>query len=414
MRIERPRGTRDFLPEEMEKRREVERRLRKLAESFGYREVSTPTFEHSELFKRKSGEGIVEEMYVFEDKSKRELALRPELTAPIIRMFVNECSRMPRPLRFYYFGNCFRYERPQKARYREFWQFGVELIGSESYLADLEVILLAYKMLESLEIDFELHIGHVGLLRNLLKPLGEESSKAMRLIDKKDEEGLRKLFSELGMRDLEEKVLRLTELVGGKEVIEEAKEIVDFGFDHVEKLSDLLESLGVKHRINFGIARGLDYYTGVVFECYAKGLGAQKQICGGGSYELAQILGGERTPATGFAIGFDRVCELFKGDSVKKPVVVIVNFPGLEKNAFELAMRLRESDITAVVDVMGRNLKKQLSYANDINAEYAVIIGESEIKGGVFRVKNLKTGEQLDVKAENITTFLSELLKAKT
>lgn len=414
MRIERPRGTRDFLPEEMEKRREVERRLRKLAESFGYREVFTPTFEHSELFKRKSGEGIVEEMYVFEDKSKRELALRPELTAPIIRMFVNECSRMPRPLRFYYFGNCFRYERPQKARYREFWQFGVELIGSESYLADLEVILLAYKMLESLEIDFELHIGHVGLLRNLLKPLGEESSKAMRLIDKKDEEGLRKLFSELGMRDLEEKVLRLTELVGGKEVIEEAKEIVDFDFNHVEKLSDLLESLGVKHRINFGIARGLDYYTGVVFECYAKGLGAQKQICGGGSYELAQIFGGERTPATGFAIGFDRVCELFKGDSVKKPVVVIVNFPGLEKNAFELAMRLRESDITAVVDVMGRNLKKQLSYANDINAEYAVIIGESEVKGGVFRVKNLKTGEQLDVKAENITTFLSELLKAKT
>jgi len=414
VRIERPRGTRDFLPEEMEKRREVERKLRKLAESFGYREVSTPTFEHSELFKRKSGEGIVEEMYVFEDKSKRELALRPELTAPIIRMFVNECSRMPKPLRFYYFGNCFRYERPQKARYREFWQFGVELIGSESYLADLEVILLAYKMLESLGIDFELHIGHVGLLRNLLKPLGEESSKAMRLIDKKDKEGLRRLFSELGMRDLEEKVLRLTELVGGKEVIEEAKEIVDFDFNHVEKLSDSLESMGVKHRLNFGIARGLDYYTGVVFECYAKGLGAQKQICGGGSYELAQIFGGERTPATGFAIGFDRVCELFKGDSVKKPVVVIVNFPGFEKNAFELAMRLRESDITAIVDVMGRNLKKQLSYANDINADYAVIIGESEVKGGIFRVKNLKTGEQLDVKAENITTFLSELLKAKT
>ena len=414
MRIERPRGTRDFLPEEMEKRREVERKLRKLAESFGYREVSTPTFEHSELFKRKSGEGIVEEMYVFEDKSKRELALRPELTAPIIRMFVNECSRMPKPLRFYYFGNCFRYERPQKARYREFWQFGVELIGSESYLADLEVILLAYKMLESLGIDFELHIGHVGLLRNLLKPLGEESSKAMRLIDKKDKEGLRRLFSELGMRDLEEKVLRLTELVGGKEVIEEAKEIVDFDFNHVEKLSDSLESLGVKHRLNFGIARGLDYYTGVVFECYAEGLGAQKQICGGGSYELAQIFGGERTPATGFAIGFDRVCELFKGDSVKKPVVVIVNFPGFEKNAFELAMRLRESDITAIVDVMGRNLKKQLSYANDINADYAVIIGESEVKGGIFRVKNLKTGEQLDVKAENITTSLSELLKAKT
>uniref|UniRef100_A0A7J2TKH3 Histidine--tRNA ligase n=1 Tax=Archaeoglobus fulgidus TaxID=2234 RepID=A0A7J2TKH3_ARCFL len=413
MKIERPRGTRDFLPDEMEKRREVERRLRKIAESFGYREVATPTFEHSELFKRKSGEGIVEEMYVFEDKSKRELALRPELTAPIIRMFVNECSRMPKPIRFYYFGNCFRYERPQKARYREFWQFGVELIGSDSYLADAEVITLAYKMLESLKIDFELHIGHVGLLRDLLKPLGENSSKAMRLIDKRDEDGLRKLFSELGAKDIEEKVFRLIELTGEKKIIEEAREIIDFDFGYVEKLSDLLESLGVKHKLNFGIARGLDYYTGIVFECYARGLGAQKQICGGGSYELAQIFGGERTPATGFAIGFDRVCELFSWNSERKKVVVIVNFPGFEKNAFELAMKLREAGMTAVVDVMERSLKKQLSYANDINADYAVIIGESEVRGNVFKVKNLKTGEQLDVKAEEITTFLSELLKAE-
>ncbi|MEM4156258.1 MAG: ATP phosphoribosyltransferase regulatory subunit, partial [Archaeoglobaceae archaeon] len=159
MKIERPRGTRDFLPEEMEKRRAVERRLREIVESYGYREVATPTFEHSELFKIKSGEGIVEEMYVFEDKSGRELALRPELTAPIMRFFVKDCSSLPRPIRFYYFGNCFRYERPQKGRYREFWQFGVELIGSDSYLADAEVISLADKMLKSLNIEYELHIG---------------------------------------------------------------------------------------------------------------------------------------------------------------------------------------------------------------------------------------------------------------
>jgi len=172
VKIERPRGTRDFLPEEMEKRRVIERKLREIAESFGYREVSTPTFEHSELFKLKSGEGIVEEMYVFRDKSDRELALRPELTAPITRLFVNECSNLPKPLRFYYFGNCFRYERPQKGRYREFWQFGVELIGSDSYLADAEVIVLADKMLKSFGIDYELHIGHVGILRTALGFLG--------------------------------------------------------------------------------------------------------------------------------------------------------------------------------------------------------------------------------------------------
>ncbi|MEM3478202.1 MAG: ATP phosphoribosyltransferase regulatory subunit, partial [Archaeoglobaceae archaeon] len=197
MKIERPRGTRDFLPEEMEKRRDVEKRLREIAESFGYREVATPTFEHSELFKLKSGEGIIEEMYVFKDKSERELALRPELTAPIIRMFVNECSRMPKPLRFYYIGNCFRYERPQKARYREFWQFGVELIGSDSYLANAEVIFLAYKMLKSLEIDFELNIGHVGILRSILSPLGDKAERAMRLIDKNDKDALKSYFDEL-------------------------------------------------------------------------------------------------------------------------------------------------------------------------------------------------------------------------
>ncbi|MEM3796253.1 MAG: histidine--tRNA ligase, partial [Archaeoglobaceae archaeon] len=298
MRIERPRGTRDFLPEEMEKRRDVEKRLREIAESFGYREVATPTFEHSELFKLKSGEGIIEEMYVFKDKSERELALRPELTAPIIRMFVNECSRMPKPLRFYYIGNCFRYERPQKARYREFWQFGVELIGSDSYLANAEVIFLAYKMLKSLEIDFELNIGHVGILRSILSPLGDKAERAMRLIDKNDKNALKSYFDELQVDDeLEEKVFRVMELKGGKEVIREAKEALDFDFDYLEKLLMMLDSLKVDYNLNLGIARGLDYYVGVVFECYAKDLGAQKQICGGGSYELAKLFGGVKTPA---------------------------------------------------------------------------------------------------------------------
>ncbi|MCX8172629.1 MAG: histidine--tRNA ligase [Archaeoglobaceae archaeon] len=412
MKIERPRGTRDFLPEEMEKRRAVERKLREVAESFGYREVATPTFEHSELFKIKSGEEIVEEMYVFVDKSGREITLRPELTAPIIRFFVNDCSSMPKPIRFYYFGNCFRYERPQKGRYREFWQFGVELIGSNSYLADAEVIILADKMLRSFKIDYELHIGHVGILRSILSPLGDKASKVMRLIDKGDEEALENYLNEIGVeKELEEKIKSIIKLRGGREVLEDAKKLVDYNFDYFRNLLDVIESLNIRYTLNLGIARGLDYYTGIVFEFYAKDLGAQKQICGGGSYELAQLFGGIKTPATGFAIGFDRLCELVQTTGDKRSVVVVATLGGLEKIAFRVAERLRDSGFTAIVDVMGRNLRKQLSHANDINADFAVIVGEEEIKKSEFLIKDLKTGEQKRVPEKELTTYLHEILR---
>ncbi len=412
MKIERPRGTRDFLPDEMEKRRAIEMKLREIVESFGYREVVTPTFEHSELFKIKSGEGIVEEMYVFKDKSERELALRPELTAPIMRLYVNECSNLPKPIRFYYFENCFRYERPQKGRYREFWQFGVELIGSDSYLADAEVIILADKMLKSFGLDYELHIGHVGILRSALSFLGERASKVMRLIDKRDEIGLENYLTEIGVESgVREKIKALMNLEGGREIIEEGRKLVDYDFGYIERLLDVLDSAKVSYTLNLGVARGLDYYTGIVFEFYAKGLGAQKQICGGGSYELAQLFGGVKTPATGFAIGFDRICELIDARLERKTTVVVAYFKGLEKRAFEVAENLRSHGFVAVVDVMERSLKKQLSYANDINADFAVIVGEEEVKKGELSVKDLRTGEQFRFKAEEITTFLREMQK---
>lgn len=412
MKIERPRGTRDFLPDEMEKRRAIEMKLREIVESFGYREVLTPTFEHSELFKIKSGEGIVEEMYVFKDKSERELALRPELTAPIMRLYVNECSNLPKPIRFYYFENCFRYERPQKGRYREFWQFGVELIGSDSYLADAEVIILADKMLKSFGLDYELHIGHVGILRSALSFLGERASKVMRLIDKRDEMGLENYLTEIGVGgEMREKIKALMNLEGGREIIEEGRKLVDYDFGYIERLLDVLDSAKVSYTLNLGVARGLDYYTGIVFEFYAKGLGAQKQICGGGSYELAQLFGGVKTPATGFAIGFDRICELIDARLERKTTVVVAYFKGLEKRALEVAENLRSHGFVAVVDVMERSLKKQLSYANDINADFAVIVGEEEVKKGELSVKDLRTGEQFRFKAEEITTFLHEMQK---
>jgi len=398
-RIERPRGTRDFLPDEMEKRRAIESIMRKIAESYGYREIQTPTFEHLELFTIKSGEGIVEEIYAFKDKGGRDLALRPELTAPVMRMFVNECSVMPRPLRFYYFANCFRYERPQKGRYREFWQFGVELIGSTSPLADAEVISLAYTIMKELKLDFELHIGHVGLLRHLLRDLEEDkASKIMRLIDKKDEKGLESYLNEIGVsNDLKESIRAMIELAGGKDVIEDAGKIIpDFDFTHIETLCNILDALGVEYTLNLGIARGLDYYTGVVFEAYAKhGLGAQKQICGGGSYRLAHLFGGEDVPSTGFALGFDRIAEICEIKTLGKKTVAVVNFSGLESEAFKIADQIRENtDVHVVVDVMERNIKRQLSYANDINADLVVIVGKREIQEGKVTVKDMESGEQ--------------------
>ncbi len=409
VKVERPRGTRDFLPDEMEKRRRVERVMREIAEKFGYREISTPTFEHLELFTMKSGEGIIDEMYVFKDKSGRDLALRPELTAPVMRMYVNECSVMPKPLRFYYFANCFRYERPQKGRYREFWQFGVELIGSKSYLADAEVISLSHDILKSLGIDFELEIGHVGLMRKLLSGVDEEiASKIMRLIDKNDVEGLESYLDSTRIdEDLREKIFTIMELRGSREVIDDARKIVDFDFEHLENLADVLDHLNVDYGVNLGIVRGLDYYTGVVFECYAEGLGAQKQICGGGSYELASLFGGEKTPCTGFAIGFDRVCEICNVKAENGVTVAVVSFKGFEKHAFEVARELRRKGIRAVVDVMERGIRKQLSYANDVNADFAVILGEEEMKTGLLSLKDLRSGEQVRMSLDDIVSAVS-------
>jgi|Deesub1362A_J573_1020465.scaffolds.fasta_scaffold00278_44 histidyl-tRNA synthetase len=409
LKIDRPKGTRDFLPDEMEKRRIIESLMRKIAETYGYREIQTPTFEHLELFTLKSGEGIIEEIYAFKDKAGRDLALRPELTAPVMRMFVNECSVMPRPLRFYYFSNCFRYENPQKGRYREFWQFGVELIGSASYLADLEVITLANRIMEELNLDFELKIGHVGLLRTLLKEVSEdEYHKIMRLIDKKDLDALDAYLDSSSFSKLKDSIHALISLEGKTEIIDAAKEIIpEFDFTHLENLCRMLDSLNVEYNLDLSIARGLDYYTGVVFEAYTKrGLGAQKQICGGGSYRLTHLFGGIDMPSTGFALGFDRIAEICKIEKEPSKYVVVTYTSGMEREAIAISEMLRKKGIKAVNDVMERSLKKQLSFASTINARYSVIVAKEEFKDGMVVLKDLDKKEQKTVKIGEIPEYL--------
>jgi histidyl-tRNA synthetase len=424
MRIERVRGTRDFMPEEMTKRRIIENRMRGIAERWGYEEIKTPTFELAELFTRKSGEEILDEMYDFKDKGGRRLALRPELTAPVIRMYVNELKMAPKPTKVYYFGNCFRYENPQRARFREFWQFGAEIIGSNTPEAQAEIIALCYFILKSLGVNGELRIGHVGPIGEILKNVEEEKrNKAMRLIDKGSREEVVEFLGGIGAKkELIDNLMHLIDLKG-KQALGEARKIVasastsasdNDSLKELERTLEILDYYEVVYTINLGIARGLDYYTGMVFEIYAEEekLGAQNQICGGGSYRLASLFGGDDTPSTGFAFGFDRlaeICTLEDEELRKKEIVVVpVSVSGddddvdansntknvnIKEEAIKIASKLREHFPT-YIDVMNRSLSAQLSYANSIHAPFAVIIGKKEVKEKKVTLRNLHTGAQ--------------------
>jgi histidyl-tRNA synthetase len=408
MEVQRPRGTRDFLPEEMAKRKNVENRMRDVAQRWGYGEIKTPTFEHIELFTLKSGEGILGEIYNFKDKGDREIVLRPELTAPVIRMYVEELQRSAKPLKFYYFDNCFRYERPQKGRFREFFQFGVEIIGSARPESEAEVIAMAVEMLKSAGVQGDLHVGNLGIVRTLLKDLQpEHQSKIMRYVDKKDDKGLEDFLDHIQAPDeIRGKLFRLIGL-RGENAVPEARELLGDieSISQFEALLDLLDVYGLEYQVDLGIARGLDYYTGMVFEIYCEGLGAQNQVCGGGSYRLAQLFGGEDTPSTGYAIGFDRIMEICEVKPEASRRIVVVSFEDTRKEAIVIARKLREH-VPVYIDVMCRKFKDQISYANTIGASHVVIVGKNELDAGKVALKDMKTGEQVLVTVEEVPRAL--------
>ncbi len=409
MKINRPRGTRDFLPEVTARRRHVEGKMRDVVKNWGYSEIITPTFESLDLFTLKSGEGIIGELYNFTDKGDREMTLRPELTAPVMRMYVNEMQATQKPLKLFYFENCFRYERPQKGRFREFWQFGVEVIGSSRSDADAEVISLATSMLDSAGIKGDLHVGHLGIIRHILSVLEtEQQSQIMRLVDKKDDTGLDDYLEQINApADLRRNLLELICLTGN-DAVEKARDVIGnipelYTF---KELLTLLDAHGIDYNVDFGIARGLDYYTGMVFEIYAEGLGAQNQVCGGGSYNLIKLFGGGDVPSTGFGIGFDRIMEIcdVKADEPKK--VVVISTDSARHDAIKIANEIRR--VTPVhLDIMKRNFKAQMSYANYIGADYTVIVGERELEAGKVTLKDMASGEQSLISVDEVIQKLS-------
>lgn len=427
MSFRRPRGTRDFLPKEMEERRHLEAEMRKAFESYGYREISTPTFESMDLIKAKSGEEIIEHLYNFRDKSGRELALRPELTAPAMRLYVNKLQFEAKPLRLYYFGNCFRYERTQSGRYREFWQAGIELIGSEYPEAEGEVIALALNALEKIGLkSYDLHIGHIGVLRSILEESGVpevEQNSVMRAIDKGA--GLGGLLDKLGMPGEDRKrLLGILELAGSREeVMMRARKLLTGSIKanqelgRLEELLKILEGYQVtSYVLNLGIARGLDYYSGMVFEIYAHKLGAEKQICGGGSYALTKTFGGEETPTVGFAFGFDRLYLALKKE---KPgfmpkagprCLVVATSEHLIKEAIRVSSGLRNNN-SCELDIARRRLRKALSYADQRGFTHVAIVGDEEHAEGLIVIRDMASGEQRKVRLEELKNLRLEVKK---
>ena len=394
--LQKPRGTRDFLPDEMEQRREIEGRMREVARRWGYREICTPEFEELELFTIRSGEGIIQEMYVFEDKGGRPMALRPELTAPVLRMYVNEGKTLPKPLRWYYFADCFRYERPQKGRYRQFWQFGVELIGVDSALAEAEVIMLAEEILSSTGISFSIHIGHLAFVRSLLSEIPEQEQKRIRMfLDKRDFDGLSEYLTPKGWDGLCTSLTRLTSCRNLNDVFAITGDLPEKA--RIEELFSILDKTGVLYTLDPGIARGLDYYTGMVFEIFAQNLGTENQVLGGGTYRLAHLFGGEDTPSCGFAIGFDRVM-VARGDLAPphRLMAGIAYTPEGRDWALMVAREFRAAGIRTEFDLSERSLTQQLSRLSK-SADYALIIGERERENSCVTLKNLRSGIQQEL-----------------
>ncbi len=425
--IERPKGTRDFGPAEMARRRHLESKFSTVAQRFGYREVATPTFEHAELFIAKSGPAIVDEMYVFEDKGGRRLALRPELTAPVVRFYLSELQSMPKPIKVYYLGSCYRYDEPQFGRYREFFQFGVEILGANPLESDAEVIATAVEAVREAGLKgFQLRIGHIGFIRSILPVEPARQARVINLLDKGDQEGLQRELDVAGSGEMTDALMGLVDLRGGPEVLKEASDVArelgggddstSASLGYLAKLGERLRLYGIQDFVyDLGVVRGLDYYTGLVFELHYEPLGAASQICGGGAYSLTDIFGGEPLPTTGFGMGFDRVLLALEKAEVVLPqarldVFVIPIGDHMREAGYEVLATVRGQGHTADIDLIGRGPSKNLDHANALGARFALLVGEDEWKNGKVALRDMMSGDQEEIALDDLGSHLSARL----
>lgn len=415
-----PKGTRDVLPSEAYKWHFVENNARRIAALYGLREIRTPVFEHTELFLRGVGDTtdiVNKEMYTFLDKGNRSITLKPEGTAGVVRSFIeNGLASGVLPLKMYYITPVFRYERPQAGRLREHHQFGVEIFGGKGAETDAEVILLARDYIAALGAEgVELNLNSIGCkhcrpkfneaLKEYLRPhLSEMCDTCRARFDK----------NPLRILDCKEEACSA--------INEGAPKTVDFLCDecreHFEKLKSILDTCGVKYRLNPKLVRGLDYYSKTVFEFVSTNIGSQGTVLGGGRYDtLIENLGGPSVPAVGFGSGIERMLLLLEntGKTVPAEDPVGVYVAGLDeearKAAFALADALRRAGVSAEIDHAARSVKAQFKYAGKIGARFVVVIGSNELESGEYTVKDMSDSSSENVKAEEVAAYLKEKLQ---
>lgn len=406
-----PKGTKDLLPAQAYKWHYVERKFAEICKNYGFKEIRTPMFEHTEVFARGIGDTtdvVQKEMYTFNDHGNRSITLKPEGTSGAVRAFIEHKQYAEvQPTKYYYDTDCFRYEKPQSGRLRHFHQFGIEVFGTPNMLADSEVICLANDFLNQLGItEIELRINSVGCpecrkkhreaLKEFLRPRYDELCNTCK--ERYDRNPMRIL-------DCKSEICQ--------EIVKDAPRMLDYLCDDCknafEELKSNLTAMGIEYKVDPNIVRGLDYYTKTAFEFVTTSIGAQGTVCGGGRYDhLIEELGGPPIPGVGFGLGIERLLMLMDACGAQFPaddsVDVFIAVMGEKAKAFglKLCRELRQSGVAAEMDTLARNIKGQFKYADRLNAKYTLVIGENELDKGVVSLKDMSMSQQREIKIEDI------------
>lgn len=411
MFIQVPKGTQDILPDDAPKWYYIENKIREVLTKYGYQEIRTPAFEYTELFIRGIGEStdiVTKEMFTFPDRKERSLTLRPEGTAPVVRAYLeNKMGRASKVVKLFYIGSMFRCEKPQAGRFRQFNQFGIEVIGTKSPEVDVEVIMTALEIYEKLGLkNLEIVINSVGCKKCRVDYI-QKLKKFLR--NKKD------LLCSECVKRYEKNPLRVLDCKKDscQKIMETAPMITENLCPecklHFEEVKSHLDDFKIKYHIDHKLVRGLDYYTKTAFEIVCKGLGAQNAIAGGGRYDdLVEELGGKPTPGVGFAAGIERMIMVMNQQKINWPKpkcidIFIVKVSAENKDtAFRLLQKIRNSGLSADLDYSNGSLKSQMRIANKIGARYTIIVGEEELSKDMVTLRNMQTKEQKKVKLDEI------------
>ncbi|MEM5825787.1 MAG: histidine--tRNA ligase [Candidatus Aenigmatarchaeota archaeon] len=413
--ISRVKGTKDYILDEMERLSYIIEKVKETFERFGFRQMDTPALESWDILSKKGvgGSDILEETFRFKDKSNNEIGLRYDLTVPLARVIALN-KNLPLPFKRYQIAKVWRYGDVSKGRLREFYQADIDIIGSSSLLADAEVLACASEALKRLSVDFLIRINSRRILFSMMKNARIEKEKMLeviRAIDKLEKIGEDNVRNELKKIKIDEKSI--------DKIFDFIK--MDFdsialeGKEEIENLIDYLDVFGVKNfKIDLSLARGLDYYTSVIFEIIAKKEGKLGSIAGGGRYDnLIELFAGKKIPATGISLGIDRIAEII--DYFPKKSLVYVTFASdkVLKKGFEIIKMLRDNGIKVDFDLMKRKLAKQLEYANSLKIEFVIIVGEKDLKNNEVTLRNMVTGEEKKIKVENLIEELRQILSNK-